>query len=133
MSENFTSTELLIQYMDGELQGETLISVEKAISLNPEVRAEFENLKLAREAVISYGLKKQVGELHKEMMSELEEEIELQLEDFQLVEIQELLEEHGIDLGDEEIADLASFVKEAGGLEAALDLLTQLQNRQEAA
>jgi len=63
----------------------------------------------------------------------MEEEIELQLEDFQLVEIQELLEEHGIDLGDEEIADLASFVKEAGGLEAALDLLTQLQNRQEAA
>ena len=63
----------------------------------------------------------------------MEEEIELQLEDLQLVEIQELLEEHGIELGDEEIADLASFVKEAGGLEAALDVLAQLQNRQEAA
>ena len=74
MSENFTSTELLIQYMDGELQGETLISVENAIRLNPEVRAEFENLQSAREAVISYGLKKQVSELHNEMMSELKEE-----------------------------------------------------------
>ena len=63
----------------------------------------------------------------------MEEEIELQLEDLQLVEIQELLEEHGIELGDEEIADLASFVKEAGGLEAALDVLAQLQHRQEAA
>jgi hypothetical protein len=63
----------------------------------------------------------------------MEEEIELQLEDLQLVEIQELLEEHGIELEDEEIADLASFVKEAGGLEAALDVLAQLQNRQEAA
>jgi hypothetical protein len=63
----------------------------------------------------------------------MEEELELHLEDLHLVEIQELLEEHGIELGDEEIADLASFVKEAGGLEAALDVLAQLQNRQEAA
>jgi len=74
MSENFTSTELLIQYMDGELQGETLITVEKAIRLNPEVRTEFENLQAAREAVKSYGLKKQVSELHKEMMNEMKEE-----------------------------------------------------------
>lgn len=63
----------------------------------------------------------------------MEDELELHLEDLQLVEIQELLEEHGIELGNEEIADLASFVKEAGGLEAALDVLAQLQNRQEAA
>jgi hypothetical protein len=63
----------------------------------------------------------------------MEDELELHLEDLQLVEIQELLEEHGIELGDEEIADLASFVKEAGGLEAALDVLAQLQSRQEAA
>ncbi len=63
----------------------------------------------------------------------MEEEFEGRLEDLQLVEIQELLEEHGIALGDEEIADIASFVKEAGGLEAALDVLAQLQSRQEAA
>jgi hypothetical protein len=63
----------------------------------------------------------------------MEEELELQLEDLHVVEIQELLEEHGIELGEAEIADLASFVKEAGGLEAALDVLAQLQNRQEAA
>ena len=63
----------------------------------------------------------------------MEEELEVRLEDLQLVEIQELLEEHGIALSEAEIADLAQFVKEAGGLEAALDILTQLQNRQEAA
>jgi len=74
MSENFTSTDLLIQYLDGELQGESLTSVENAIRLNPEVRAELENLRSAREAIISFGLKKQVGTLHLEMMRELKEE-----------------------------------------------------------
>ena len=63
----------------------------------------------------------------------MEEELEVRLEELQLVEIQELLEEHGIELSESEIADLAQFVKEAGGLEAALDVLAQLQNRQEVA
>ena len=63
----------------------------------------------------------------------MEEELEVRLEDLQLVEIQELLEEHGIELSEAEVADLAQFVKEAGGLEAALDVLAQLQNRPEAA
>ncbi|MGI8980604.1 MAG: hypothetical protein ACR2FY_15355 [Pirellulaceae bacterium] len=63
----------------------------------------------------------------------MEDEIEGRLEDLQLVEIQELLEEHGIELGDDEIADLAQFVKDAGGLEAALDVLALLQSRSEAA
>lgn len=63
----------------------------------------------------------------------MEDENEGRLEDLQLVEIQELLEEHGIELGEAEIADLAQFVKEAGGLEAALEVLAQLQSRSEAA
>ena len=61
------------------------------------------------------------------------EELDGNLDDLELVEIQELLAEHGIELTDAEVTDLASFVKEAGGLEAALDVLAQLQNRQEAA
>ena len=63
----------------------------------------------------------------------MDEETIGDFEDLQLVEIQELLEEHGIELGEAEVADLANFVKEAGGLEAALDVLAQLQSRQEAA
>ena len=63
----------------------------------------------------------------------MDEEMIGDFEDLQLVEIQELLEEHGIELGEAEVADLANFVKEAGGLEAALDVLAQLQSRQEAA
>ena len=63
----------------------------------------------------------------------MEDEIEVRLEDLQIVEIQELLEEHGIDVSEPEIADLAHFVKEAGGLEAALEALQQLSPTKEAA
>ena len=63
----------------------------------------------------------------------MENEIEGGLEDLQLVEIQELLEEHGIELSDEEVADLARFVQEAGGLDAALDVLEELSQGKEAA
>jgi tetratricopeptide (TPR) repeat protein len=74
MSDNITPTELLIQYMDGELQGDLLTSVEDSIRLNPAVKTELENLRAAREAVISFGVKNQVGTLHREMMNELKNE-----------------------------------------------------------
>ena len=63
----------------------------------------------------------------------MEDEIEGRLEDLQLVEIQELLAEHGIELGEAEIADLARFVHEAGGLEEALEAFEQLSQGKEAA
>jgi hypothetical protein len=63
----------------------------------------------------------------------MEEELAGELEDLQLVEIQELLEEHGIELSEAEVADLAEFVKEAGGLEAAVDTLKQLSAIRDAA
>ncbi len=63
----------------------------------------------------------------------MEDEIEGRLEDLQLVEIQELLEEHGIELSEAEVADLARFVMEAGGLEAALAVLEQLSQAKKAA
>lgn len=63
----------------------------------------------------------------------MEDELEGRLEDLQLVEIQELLDEYGIELGEAEIADLARFVMEAGGLEAALAVLEQLTQAKEAA
>lgn len=63
----------------------------------------------------------------------MEDEMEARLEDLQIVEIQELLEEYGVELGEAEVADLARFVKEAGGLEAALAVLEQLTQAKEAA
>jgi len=63
----------------------------------------------------------------------MDDELEGGVEDLQLVEIQELLAEHGIELGETEITDLARFVREAGGLEAALELLQQVTDQHEAA
>jgi len=71
MNENSTNTELLIQYLDGELQGEDLEAVIKNLANDRSLREEFENLKLAREAMRSYGLKIKVGAIHGDMMREL--------------------------------------------------------------
>lgn len=59
----------------------------------------------------------------------MEDELASGLEELQLVEIQELLEDHGIELSEGAVADLAQFVKEAGGLEAALEVLSLLQGK----
>jgi hypothetical protein len=63
----------------------------------------------------------------------MDDETAGRLEDLQLVEIQELLEESGIELGEEQIADLARFVQETGGLAEALDAIEELGRGQEAA
>jgi tetratricopeptide (TPR) repeat protein len=71
MNENSTHTELLIQYLDGELQGEDLNKVRKIIEENASAREELENLRLAKEASKIYGMKTRIGSLHAEMMQEL--------------------------------------------------------------
>jgi len=71
MNENSTHTEQLIQYLDGELQGDSLSTLQKSIEENNAIRAEFENLRMAKESVKSYGLKMRVGSIHEEMMQEL--------------------------------------------------------------
>ena len=63
----------------------------------------------------------------------MDDETEGRLEDLQLVEIQELLAENGIELEDQAVRELAHFVAEAGGLEEALASLAQLSSSKEAA
>ena len=63
----------------------------------------------------------------------MDDEIEGGLEDLQLVEIQELLEENGIELSEQEIAWLTELVAQMGGLEEALAALSQLSVRPAAA
>jgi hypothetical protein len=63
----------------------------------------------------------------------MEDEMEVRLEDLQLVEIQELLEENGIELGEQEITALTELVGQMGSLEEALEALSQLSSRQDAA
>ena len=73
MSENSTNTDLLIKYLDGELEGVELESIKKNMETDPTLREELENLRLAREAVIAYGLHKKIQSIHPEMMQELRE------------------------------------------------------------
>jgi tetratricopeptide (TPR) repeat protein len=71
MNENSTNTELLIQYLDGELQGEQLEAFQKMLTENKALREELENLALAKQTVNSYGLKNKISSIHSDMMQEL--------------------------------------------------------------
>lgn len=71
MNNNYTQTEQLIQYLDGELETASRQELEAKLSAEPALAAELESLRLAQEAVRSYGLKSRIGSIHKEMMSEL--------------------------------------------------------------
>jgi len=73
MNEPTSNTELLIQYLDGELEGEELQSIKNNIEANPDLLDELENLRLAREAVNSYGLREKIRAIHPEMMRDLKE------------------------------------------------------------
>jgi tetratricopeptide (TPR) repeat protein len=72
MNNNSTNTDLLIQYMDGELQGDDLRAAEQKIAADRQLGIKLEQLGLAKAAITSYGLKKRVGSIHAEMMKELD-------------------------------------------------------------
>jgi tetratricopeptide (TPR) repeat protein len=71
MNENFTNRDILIQYLDGELEGDQLISIKEKITADKNLSAELESLRLTRAAVKTYGLKKSIASVHTEMMKEL--------------------------------------------------------------
>lgn len=73
MNNNFTTTELLIQYLDGDLEGEQLEAIKKSIEEDASVREELEQLSLAKDTIKNYGLKNKVSFIHKEMMGELKQ------------------------------------------------------------
>jgi hypothetical protein len=71
MSEHSTYTDLLIQYLDGELVGEELETLKKNIESDAVIREELENLRLAKEVVNMYGLHDRIQNIHPSMMQEL--------------------------------------------------------------
>lgn len=71
MNENFTNTELLIRYLDGELDDTATAALQKQMHDDAALREELESLRLATEAILSYGLKKKIGNVHTQMMQEL--------------------------------------------------------------
>jgi hypothetical protein len=73
MSENNSNTDLLIKYLDGELDEVEMASVKKNIESDPALREELDTLRLAKEAVTTYGMHKRIQSIHPEMMHELKE------------------------------------------------------------
>lgn len=61
----------LIQYLDGELNGEELDAFEKLLARDPLLTEKLRSFELARQVVQHYGLKQQVSTVHGTMMAEL--------------------------------------------------------------
>ena len=71
MDNNFTKTELLIQFMDGELDKEQTDALEKNIREDASMADELESLRLAKDTVKRYGLQNRIHAINAEMMDEL--------------------------------------------------------------
>lgn len=71
MNNNFTKTDFLVQYLDGELSPEERLQLENELKQNTALQQELENLALAKDAVKMYGLKQKVGAVHSVMMKEI--------------------------------------------------------------
>ncbi len=66
-------SEKLIQYLDGELGGSEKVSLEEQLNTDKSLQHELATLKLAREAVKMYGLRKQVSHIHDQMRDEMQQ------------------------------------------------------------
>lgn len=71
MSNNFTKTERLIQYIDGGMNDAEKALLQKELKADETMQAELENLLLATDIVKKYGLSASVAGIHKEMMEEM--------------------------------------------------------------
>lgn len=74
MKPDFTNTQLLTQYLDGELTAESAGQLQQRISTDKALEEELENLKISLEAVKSFGLRGRVSAIHTGMMKELQQE-----------------------------------------------------------
>ena len=71
MNPNYTNTELLSKYLDGELDDAEAKNLELRINEDNSLQEELNNLKISLEVIRSFGLREKVGSLHAEMMKEL--------------------------------------------------------------
>ena len=65
-------SEKLVQYLDGELTGAEIESLEKQLAVDNKLNEELESLKATREAVKIYGLQQKVAGIHTQMMKEMQ-------------------------------------------------------------
>ena len=71
MNPNYTNTELLTKYLDGELDDTESKNLELRIKEDDSLKEELDNLKVSMEVIKSFGLHEKVGSIHAEMMKEL--------------------------------------------------------------
>ena len=71
MNNNYTKSELLVQYLDGELSPDEKGQLEVELKTNADLQEELQNLALAKNTVKIFGIKQKVGNIHREMMSEM--------------------------------------------------------------
>src|SRR5947208_802981 len=63
MDNNDTNTDLLLQYLDNELDDSAKAAVENRLVRDQDLRDKLTTIQLARDAVKLYGLKKQVKQI----------------------------------------------------------------------
>jgi tetratricopeptide (TPR) repeat protein len=63
--------ELLVQYLDGEIQGEEKSNLEKQLAADAALQQQYDSLLLTRESIRYYGLQQKVASIHEEMMKEM--------------------------------------------------------------
>jgi anti-sigma factor RsiW len=61
MNEFSTQSELLMRYLDEELQGQEKDAFERTLAENEALRTELENLRSLRTVIQRYGLEQQVA------------------------------------------------------------------------
>jgi hypothetical protein len=63
--------DVLVRYLDNELSPEEKAEMERKINSDDRLRSQYEDLRIAREAVMQYGIRTQVAGIHDSMMKEL--------------------------------------------------------------
>jgi tetratricopeptide (TPR) repeat protein len=71
---NYTNSDLLVDYIDNNLSLEEKIKVEAMLQNDETIQTELDNLVLAKNAIEYYGIRKQVRLIHQNMMANNAEE-----------------------------------------------------------
>lgn len=71
MDEALHNEDLLVQYLDGELNQAEKMAFERRLQIEPQLREQLTTLQIALQAVKQFGTTQQVSAIHQEMMEEL--------------------------------------------------------------
>jgi tetratricopeptide (TPR) repeat protein len=75
MDNSTHNDDILVRYMDGELPEAEKSSLKNSLANDKLLQEQYESLLLTREAIRQYGLKIKVGEIHQQMMHELQQPV----------------------------------------------------------